>query len=106
MEGTEDTLQLGGNIELIGFKELDGATLIVVKKIIGNYARKFSETVQKFEKLKVTLKAVHKTEANQVNELHAQIVAAGKPTSAEETDRNLFFALDKAMKKLEAEISK
>ena len=106
MEGTEDTLQLGGNIELSGFKELDGATLIVVKKIVGNYARKFSETVQSFEKLKVTLKGVHKTEANQVNELHGQIIAAGKPTVAEETDRNLFFALDKVMKKLEAGISK
>jgi len=106
MEGTEDTLQLGGNIELTGFKGLDGATLIVVKKIVGNYARKFSEIVQNFENLKVTLKAVHKTEANQVNELHAKILAAGKPTVAEETDRNLFFALDKVMKKLEAEINK
>ena len=106
MEEKSDTLELGGNIELAGFKDLDGATLIVIKKIVGNYAKKFSESIQNFEKLKVTRKSVHKTEASEINEIHAQLIAAGNPTNASEEDRNLFFALDNVMKKIETGLSK
>ena len=39
----DDTMQLGGNIELSGFSGVDGASMIVLKKIIGNYGKHFSE---------------------------------------------------------------
>ena len=93
------TLMMIGLFALIGKNNL-------VKKIVGNYAKRFSESIENFEKLKVTLKAIHKTEASQVNEIHAQLVAAGKPTNASETDRNLFFALDNVMKKIGAELKR
>ena len=38
-----DMMQLGGNIQLIGFREIDPARLIVVKKMVGNYVKKISD---------------------------------------------------------------
>jgi hypothetical protein len=32
----DNVLQLGGNIELSGFSNLEGGAMIVLKKIIGN----------------------------------------------------------------------
>jgi ribosome-associated translation inhibitor RaiA len=101
-----DTLELGGNIELAGFSNLDGGSMVVVKKIVGNYAKKFSEITTNFEKLSVTMKPVHKTEKSEIHELHAKLIADGKPVTSEISDRNLFFALDKVLKKIENEISK
>ena len=39
----EDTVELGGNIQLNGFSRLDGASMIILKKIVGNYAKKIAE---------------------------------------------------------------
>ena len=44
----DDNVQLGGNIELSGFRDIDGASMVVLKKIIGNYARRLSELSEKF----------------------------------------------------------
>lgn len=99
-----DTVELGGNIELTGFSDLDGASLIVLKKIVGNYARQFSEKFKKFEKLSLTMKKVHEREKSEKYELHAMIIDGGKNYNAEVTDRNLFFVLDKVLKKVEKEI--
>jgi len=41
----EEDMQLGGQIVLSGFKELKPAEIIVVKKLVGSYARKFSDNV-------------------------------------------------------------
>ena len=49
-----DTMQLGGNIELNGFNELERSKLVVVKKIVGNYAKEFSDKTR-FDKLSLTL---------------------------------------------------
>jgi len=100
----DDTVELGGNIRLTGFSELDGGSIIVVKKIVGSYAKKFSERCKKFEKLTLTLKTVHKKEKSEKYELHAKVADGGKDYNAEITERNLFFALDTVLKKLEREI--
>ena len=71
----DDTLELGGNIELTGFRELDPGSMIVVKKIIGNYARKFSNKVELL-KLKITLKPVHGEESRY--EVHSTILTSDK----------------------------
>lgn len=99
-----DVVELGGNIELSGFKEVDGATMIVLKKIIGNYARKFSETCMKFERLSVIMKKVHEREKSEKYEIHAKVLDNGTPFAAVVTDFNLFFAVDNALKKVEHEI--
>ncbi|MFH1505439.1 MAG: hypothetical protein ABIE94_00405 [archaeon] len=100
------TIELGGNIVLVGFKPLDYAEMIVIKKIVGNYARRFSDTHEGFEQLSLTLKEVHKTPKNQKYELHAKVMKEGKPFVSEVTDRNLFVALDSALKKVNEELNK
>ncbi len=99
MDDTE-MIALGGNIELSGFRELDRDTMVIVKKIVGSYGRKFSDRSEKFEKLKVTRKAVHSTEKSEINELKAMLVDNGKQFHAEENERNLFVGLDSALKSL------
>ena len=97
----DDIMQLGGNISLAGFKELEPAKMIVVKKITGNYVRRMQEVNKKFESLHLHLKPVHASKY----ELQAKVIADGQPYNAEVTDFNLFFALDKALGKILEEIS-
>jgi len=104
--GSEEVLALGGNIELSGFHKLDRDTMIVMKKIVGNYAKRFSEVCAGFQKLKLKMKPVHESEHSGRYELNAMLVDNGKNYTAEYTDRNLFFAVDRVMKKIEAEIAK
>ena len=95
-----NTFNLGGNIRLSGFGELDGANMIVVKKIVGNYARKISESGSEFSELHLTLKVIHKKEKSEKYEIHGKILCKGKVHTSEVTDFNLYFALDNLLKKL------
>lgn len=97
-EEETESIELGGNITLTGFRNLDKAQLVVVKKIVGNYAKKMSETAKKFENLSVTLKKIHGD--GDKYELHAKLMDNGKAFTSEVTDFNLFFALDKVLKKI------
>lgn len=100
-------MELGGNIKLDGFREVDRPELVVVKKIVGSYARKFSDMLgDEFEELSLSLKLVHKKEKSEKYELHAKVMKKGKPYAAEVTDRNLFVAMDSVLKKLQVEIEK
>ena len=102
----DETVTLGGNIQLSGFKDMEPAQMIVLKKIIGTYARKFSNKCGKFELLKLSMKKVHGQEHSEKYEIHAMIVDEGKQYTSEITERNLFFAVDASLKKVENEISK
>lgn len=95
----DDLIKLGGSIELTGFKEFDGATMIVLKKIIGNYARKLSDFSKDFKSLHVHVKTIHEREKSEKYEIKAQC-KADKVYPAEATERNLFFAVDKVLKKI------
>ncbi len=99
----EDVLQLGGNIELSGFKECDYSVMLVLKKIIGNYARKMNDK-SNFEKLSLTMKTIHAKEKSEKYEIHAKLMDNGNPITGECTDRNLFIAIDSALKKIEKNI--
>ncbi len=101
----DDSMQLGGNIELSGFKDLDGSSMVVLKKIIGNYGRRMSDISDKFESLKITMKPVHETEKSEKYEIHAQLMNDGKPFVSEVVERNLFIAIDSALKKIESQLS-
>ena len=100
----DDLQQLGGNIELIGFKEIDPASMIVFKKILGNYARKFKERCAEFQKLSLRVKTVHETPTSVKYELQGTVLDGGKTYSSKVTERNLFFVLDKVLKKIESEL--
>ncbi len=93
---TDDTVTLGGNIELTGFSGLDGASMIVVKKLVGTYCRKFSDSIKGFEKLNVT-----STKDNGYT-VTARLNASGQEFVGEASAENMFFALDKALKDLES----
>lgn len=99
-------IELGGNITLVGFKEIEKGELVVVKKLVGSYTRKMSDSVSEFENLTVTLKIVHKTEGSEKYELHAKAMIGGKPVTSEITERNLFVGLDTVLKKVSALASK
>ena len=93
-----DILQLGGNIELLGASAFDAATLIVLKKIVGNYARQFSNRTP-FQKLSI---AITKQEKN--ISLSTVLVMNNNSLTADANHTNLFMGLDIALKQLEREL--
>ncbi|MBT4351505.1 hypothetical protein HOD20_03175 [archaeon] len=99
-------IELGGNITLVGFKDIDHASMLVLKKIIGNYVKKFSENHSDYERLKVTMKPIHKIEDNQKFEINTEATKGGKSHTCNITDKNLFFAIDSSLKKIEKLLSK
>ena len=101
----DDIMQLGGSIELSGFRGIDGSSMVVLKKIVGNYAKRMSEIAEKFEKLSIIMKPVHETEKSELYEIHAKLLNNGKLVVSEVTERNLFVAVDSALKKIISELS-
>lgn len=99
-------IELGGNITLVGFKELHHTELTVVKKMVGNYVRKFSD-VDQVNELRVHLKAIHKTEEEPHKfELKATLDLNGKIMNAELVEFNVYVGLDELLKKLETQVEK
>ncbi len=98
----DEPIQLGGVIELTGFSSLDRGTMSVLKKIIGNYTRKFIDRAEGFEKVLMHLKKLKSGEEEELGlfELHGKVLIKGKMYNSDLTDRNIFFAVDNVMKKL------
>ena len=86
-------IELGGNIKLDGFSDVDPSTLIVIKKLVGNYARRVQERVCKFDEL-----VLERRLGSEVT-LHAR-VRGEKDLVAEASDQNLFFAMEKVFSSL------
>ena len=89
----EESLLLGNNIHLAGFKDLDSSRMVVVKKIVGNYVKKFEERYPEFLEIKIHLKKIHASEF----EVQVDALIGSEHQNGEVTDYNLFFALDKAL---------
>ncbi|PIN86778.1 hypothetical protein COV19_03170 [Candidatus Woesearchaeota archaeon CG10_big_fil_rev_8_21_14_0_10_44_13] len=85
-------IQLGGNIQLEGFEALEPGKLVVVKKMVGNYARQISDSNKDFEKLSMVLK-----KEGGMFELKAAAIIAGKESSKVVNDSRLFYGLDNAL---------
>ena len=101
-------IELGGNIRLVGFREVDSGSMVILKKIIGNYARRISDYDSKFEGLEITLKKIHDTGegAHPKYEIHAKAVIGGQAKTSEFVERNLFVGIDTSLKKILNIISK
>ena len=84
------TIKLGGNIELVNAEGIDGGSLVVLKKIIGNYARKFSE--KGAEGVMVTFEG---------QSVAVDVTKDGQRFSSIGESSNLFFSLDYAFKDLD-----
>lgn len=85
-------MKLGGNIVLDGCDNLEPATLIVLKKMVGNYARKISDKGS-FDELKINL-----LQQDDGYKLEAVLSKAGVQEAKSSHNVNLFFALDNALK--------
>lgn len=94
----EEIQQLGGNIELVGFREIDGGSMIILKKVIGSYARKFSDRLNGIDKLTVRMKKIGSSQF----EINGLLVKAGQQFNSEVTDYNLFVGIDTLLKKIES----
>ena len=105
-EPHNDALKLGGNIELSGFSGLNGGEMVVIKKIVGNYAKRMTEICEKFENLSLNMKPVHKTEGSKKFELHAKLLDNGNQITSEVTERNLFVGVDDVLKNVVNAIKK
>ncbi len=86
-------IELGGNINLDNFEEIEKGQLIVVKKVVGNYTKKISEKVKDFKKITIILAKDSKYK------IKTDLEAEENKTSEAENP-NLFFALDQALAKL------
>lgn len=93
-----EIISLGGNIELSGVEALDPASMVILKKIVGNYARQFSERTN-LQKLSVSLSSREGLVC-----LNSVLVTDALSFSSECSDRNLFFALDLVLKQIENEL--
>ena len=83
-------MELGGNIYLENFDNLEPAKLIVVKKFVGTYGKTLSEKHKEFKKLVVTITPNSKYEIKAVSygSPDVGIIVSGK---------NMFFVLDKVL---------
>ena len=88
-------MELGGNIELTNFDNLEPAKLVVVKKIVGNYTRKISTTANNFKKINIELKD---------ETIIGRLTLGETVHSAEAKNNNLFFALDSILSQLKKEV--
>ena len=86
-------IELGGNIKLVHFDDVEPALLIVVKKVVGNYTKKISEHLSSFKEIEIRL------EDKDTNHIKVKVIAE-KEYKSEATDKNLFFALDKALSQI------
>lgn len=97
-----EEIELGGKIFLSGFRELRRDEVTIAKKVIGSYARKFSDGLENYESLKIHLKPIHKTNPDSEKyELHVQLIHNGNVVTSEVTDHNIFVCLDSALRKVE-----
>ena len=96
MDNPDDLLKLGGSIELSGFSAVDRGAMIILKKIVGNYARKLADSADNFEALKLRVKKVH----DNIFELKCQMIAGGNSINSSVEERNIFVAVDSALKKI------
>jgi hypothetical protein len=97
-----ETIELGGNIVLTGFSTRDFTEMIIVKKIVGQYTRKLTDTVDGFRQLHITLKEIHSTKV----EIIAKADVDGKEYASETVQHNLFVALDSCLKHVLAQAHK
>jgi ribosome-associated translation inhibitor RaiA len=97
----EDIQQLGSSIEINGFSIVDQASMVIVKKVIGSYARKFSDKNVGFEKLTVILS---KDESQDSFQVEAQAKTTSSLFNSKINEKNLFVGIDSVLKNLESQL--
>ncbi|MFO8015480.1 MAG: hypothetical protein R6U32_00085 [Candidatus Woesearchaeota archaeon] len=88
-------IQLGGNIELEGFDSAEPGKLVVIKKLVGSYARQMSDSGREVGKLSVSSE-----ERDGGFHLRGTMVIDGKEITGEKSGSNLFYTLDSMLREL------
>lgn len=88
-----ETVELGGNIALTGFSDVDGTSMVILKKIIGGYAKEVSEKNMDFKRLEFMLNRAEPYELEGV-------LTAKRQKKASASNSNLFIALGDVLDKL------
>ncbi len=81
-------IELGGNIKLENFEDVDGGILVVAKKMIGNYTKQISEKNKNFKEILVTKEGD--------TEIKIKCVC-DKEINVEAKEKSLMFSLGKAL---------
>lgn len=89
-------IELGGNIKLKGFSNLDTATLIVVKKIVGNYTKKLSNDHPDFTELVLELNHLEDKKFS----INANFSRTSGELTSEANGKNIFFAISAALERI------
>lgn len=95
----EDTIQLGGNIELNGISKLNGGEIVILKKMVGTYTKKISESKENFEKLSINF-----NKDDSKYKIKCQVSINGKNYTAEAKNSNLFFTINEVFTQIEKEL--
>lgn len=98
-----ESVKLGEKIQLSGFNDSDSGEKKIIRKVVGNYLNKFEKLDENVSSLKIRLKKVHETEKNALFQINV-LLTTDEDYTSEETERNLFFALDKALKNIETQL--
>ncbi len=90
-------ITLGGNINLEGFDEFDQGKLVVVKKMVGFFAKKLSEMIGELESFNV---------AKEDNKITIKVKSKDKEIEESSEEDNLFISLSNALKAVEEKAKK
>lgn len=93
-------IELGGNIKLSGFNDIDHGSLVIIKKMVGNYAKNISN-LYSFQELILYLK----DRDNNGYALKAELVSESKVLDAEDSAENLFFAINKVLSRIKEKVN-
>lgn len=91
-------IELGGNISLEGFEEVEQGKLIVIKKILGNYVKNITNKIDNFESILISFKF------NENNIIDTKLKFGEKEIKSNSNDKNIFFALNNALAGLDEKI--
>ena len=59
-----DNIELGGNINLVGFKDIEPQKLVVIKKLVGNFVKRLQNHYKEdFNSIVIDLKKIHISES-------------------------------------------
>jgi ribosome-associated translation inhibitor RaiA len=90
-------LKLGGNIVLAGFS-LDPVEMIVVKKIVGHYAKKISEQTE-YNEIKITLKQSQKQQSF-LHEFSVNVTTNKGTITSSKQDKNIYSGLSDVLENI------
>jgi hypothetical protein len=93
--------ELGGNIVLSNF-DMDSQEMIVVKKLVGNYAKKINN-LHPYEELKLEMKTSNKGKVKRF-EIKGMVIFSGNRATSESTGFNPFVSINEVLGKILSEV--